>query len=401
MIMTTSKSVRYHALDIWRGLVCLVVVVEHAGICLLSATPEQMTAVHRWIRAWITLSLSLNLGAPLFFVISGYCIAASLDSTRRKGISPARFLARRLWRIFPPYWASMAVIALLVVLLNYIGLRHWHQTNVGLELFDPSTFDLNQWVGNFSLTEQWRHSVFHGSPMRFLNRVAWALCYQEQFYFVCFLALVFLPNRLYGALATATLLITGFRWWVATTSIPGFEGLFPDLWHEFAVGLFMYWRINVAENFWSKRAIELGFASLLAFGSYQLWVFGLEKDMVTTTASAMFGLMLIFFHRWDLVIARIKQLDPLRALGKRSYSVYLIHLPVCTIGNAALADLGMGSFWLRLIVMIPTVTAGSVLAGWLFYAGVDRHFSNLPIVSRFSRWVKPPQPGVAVPHAQV
>ncbi len=227
-----------------------------------------------------------------------------------------------------------------------------------------------------------------------LNRVAWALCYQEQFYLVCFLALVFLPRRLYGALAAATLAIVSFR--LVTSDIgmtERFQGLFPDLWHEFAVGLFMYWRINVAATFWSKRVVEGLFVALLAFGTVHA--------LVSTQAAALFGLLLLFCHRWDTAVAKIQQFDPLRSLGKRSYSVYLIHLPVCTIGNAALAEAGLNGFWGRTLVMIPAVTAGSVLAGWIFYALVDRHFSNLPIVGRFSRLVKPPQPGVAIPHAQV
>ena len=388
------KSVRYHALDIWRGIVCLVVVLEHAAVCLWGGGSDRVVGEVYWARDWLVQVLSWNLGAPLFFVISGYCIAASLDSTRRKGISPAVFLARRLWRIFPPYWASMLIIAMVITVLNVVGLRHWHVTQVGLELFDLKTFHLDQWIGNITLTETWRLTVAQGSEPRLLNRVAWALCYQEQFYMVCFLALVFAPKRLYKALALATIGIIGFRLWTSTVgSERYYAGLFPDLWHQFAVGLALYWRINVAEDFWAKRTIE---ALLIV-----MVVTGANTGLVTTQAAGIFGLMLLVFHRWDLAIANIKQFDPLRALGKRSYSVYLIHLPVCTVGNAALTDAGLESFWLRAGIMMPAVTAGSVLAGWIFYAAVDRHFSNLPIVGRFSRLVKPPQPGVAIPHAQV
>ena len=394
MVAAEPKSVRYHALDIWRGIVCLVVVLEHAAVCLWSAAENGATGFLVKTQEWIIWASRLNLGAPLFFVISGYCIAASLDSTRRKGIRPSRFLARRLWRIFPPYWASMAVIALLVVGLNRLGLRQWHATSLGLELFDLNTFNWAEWLGNFTLTETWRFHLIHIGEPRFLNRVAWALCYQEQFYLICFLALVFFPKRLYAALGTATFLIIGFKLALADVQMDGpFIGFFPDLWHEFAVGLFLYWRINVASGPTSKRVVEGLFLAVLAFG---IW-----KGIPTTQAAALFGLVLLVIYRWDLQVARIKQFDPLRALGKRSYSVYLIHLPVCTIGNAALAEAGLNSFWLRATVMIPLVMVGSVIAAWIFYAAVDRHFSNLPIVGRFGRLVKPPQPGVAIPHAQV
>ena len=394
MQVKVLKSVRYHALDIWRGIVCLVVVLEHAGVALWFDSLERIPGQSYWLRDSVVMSLRLNLGAPLFFVISGYCIAASMDSTRRKGISPLRFLARRLWRIFPPYWASMAIIAALVVFLDCIGLRWLHQTSIGLELFEPSSFSPSQWLGNFTLTETWRQTLWGGVEPKLLNRVAWALCYQEQFYLVCFAALLFLPNRLYGTLALATLAIVGFRIMLWDSSSERyFHGFFPDLWHEFAIGLALYWRINVARSFWAKRAVEVGFVGIFLVG---VWF-----AAVTTAAAALFGSVLLVAYRWDEAIAGIKRFDLLRACGRRSYSIYLIHLPVCTVGNTALASLGLQDFWLRVFVMIPLVTAGSVVAGWVFYACVDRHFKNLPIVGRFSKWIKPPRPGVAIPHAQV
>ena len=394
MEVTPPKSVRYHALDIWRGIVCLVVVLEHAAVCLWSVPADQVAVGGGPLRGWLVWSLSQNVGAPLFFVISGYCIAASLDSTRRKGISPGRFIARRLWRIFPPYWASMAVIALSVVTLNVVGLRRWHATGAGLELFDLDTFGWLQWVGNFSLTETWRPRLVPWVEMRFLNRVAWALCYQEQFYLICFLALVFFSKQLYKALGVATLLIIGFK--LVMTDVrwdQPFIGFFPDLWHEFAVGLLLYWRINVATTFAAKRSAEGLFVGLFAFATF--------KGMITTQAAALFGMLLLGIYRWDEPIARIHWFNPLRALGKRSYSVYLIHLPVCTIGNAALAEAGLDHFWQRVVIMIPLVVVGSIVAAWIFYAAVDRHFGNLPIVGRAGRLIKPPLPEVAIPHARV
>jgi len=380
---TTTPGTRYRALDAWRGIVCLVVVLEHAGVALWPGVGSEGSEGS--IRRAIVAALTLNLGAPLFFVISGFCIASSLASSRRKGVTPGRFLARRLWRIFPPYWASMLAIGLLVVVLDRLGLGKLHQGSIGLELFAPSSLAAGQWFGNFTLTETWRPLIFGERSPLLLNRVAWALCYQEQFYFVCFLALVIAPRRLFGALGAATLAILAFRV-VAWDSgrLWEFAGLFPDLWHEFAVGLALYWRINVAESRWSKRAVEAGFLALFAIG---IW-FG----MVSTAAAAAFGLILLGFYRWDDAIARIGRLDLLRACGRRSYSIYLIHLPVCTVGNALLGQAGLSGFWSRALVMIPAVTAASVGAGWLFYRWVDRRFTDLPNLGVFARVERSPSP---------
>jgi peptidoglycan/LPS O-acetylase OafA/YrhL len=315
--------------------------------------------------------LTLNLGAPLFFVISGYCIASSLDSSRRKGTTPGQFLARRLWRIFPPYWASVLIIASTVLVLDRLGLDWLHRTGVGLELYSPYDLTWRQWFGNITLTETWRPLVGGVSHSLLLNRVAWALCYQEQFYLVCFLALILAPKRLFAALGLATIAIIGFQaisYDLGRTDYS--RGLFPDLWHEFAVGLALYWRINYAESTLSKRAVELGLVILCAIG--------FAAHLTTTVAATGFGLLLLVCYRWDDLIARIGRLDPLRACGRRSYAVYLVHLPVCTIGNAGLAALGLSGFWPRVFLMIPTVTAVSVAAGWLFYDLVDHRFGKLP-----------------------
>ena len=154
---------------------------------------------------------------------------------------------------------------------------------------------------------------------------------------------------------------------------------------SFAIGLALYWRINVAQSFWSKRAIEVSLVGLFAIACRQ--------NLVTTAAASAFGLLLIVCYRWDEPIARISQLDPLRLCGRRSYAIYLIHLPVCTIGNAALAEMGLTSFWSRALIMVPAVTAASVAAGWIFYGLIDRRFGNLPAWG----WLAPKvSPDVAV-----
>jgi peptidoglycan/LPS O-acetylase OafA/YrhL len=368
-----ATSTRYQALDAWRGIVCLIVVLEHAGVALWNLDGG-ITGFDGWLRQGIVRLLCLNLGAPLFFVISGYCIASSLDSSRRKGTPSSRFLARRLWRIFPPYWASVAVIALLVMALDRLGLEGLHRTAVGLELASPFQLNQSQWFGNLTLTETWRPLV-GGSFSILLNRVAWALCYQEQFYLVCFLALVLAPKRLYGALGAATVAIVSLRVFLWDSGrLHDYFGLFPDLWHEFAVGLALYWRINVARSWISKRAVELGLVALFGIGY--------STELVSTAAAAGFGLLLIICYRWDGQIARIRQLDGLRACGRRSYSIYLIHLPVCTVGNAVIAAMGVSGFWPRATIMIPIVTAASVAAGWAFYSLVDRRFTSLPTLRK-------------------
>lgn len=362
---------RYRCLDHWRGLLCLFVVLEHAGVVLWPNLADT-EGVSRFLMGLVVGPLHWNVAAPLFFVVSGYCVAASLDSSRRKGKSPWEFLARRAWRIFPPYWAALALFVSTVACLDLLGLERWHRNGLTLELPSPGELSARQWFGNLTLTETWRPRAVLDEPLIF-TRVAWSLCYQEQFYVVCFVLLLAFRARFFRALAIATAAIVGLAvlaWDCGATR--RIDGTFPMLWHEFAIGLGVYWRLSYPGTRRQYRAIELAIVAALVAG---LW-----HGMASTWASALFGLMLIAAKPWDERIGSIRRLEPLKALGRCSYSIYLIHMPVCVVVLSALDALGVGGAWPRLAVMFPLATLASLGVGVLFHRWVDSRFTQLPRV---------------------
>ena len=365
---------RYRLLDVFRGVACLMVVLHHAGFAVvLDAT--KVGGVDGWFRrAAIGLLWRMNLGVPLFFVISGYCIAASADASRRRGSGAFRFLARRVWRIYPPYWAAVLVFVLTTGGLDAVGLRRLHDGGpYALKLDSPGEIGRAQWLGNLTLTETWRPLV-HPPEAAIYTRVAWSLCFEEQFYFVCFAILLLAPRRLFAALAITTVAAIGLRVALADVGmLARIEGTFPRLWHEFAVGIAAYWRLNVATSLRSKRAVEVGLVALAAIG----FAFpGAALVEYSTATSALFGLLLIALWRYDIPSERLAWLAPFRACGLRCYSIYLVHLPICTVVNLFLVGLGLTAFWTRALVVVPVASALAVGASWLFFFGVERHFLN-------------------------
>src|SRR5438270_12466096 len=123
-------------LDVWRGLFCLVVLLEHAGVALWSGADE-VVGWEGGVRWAVKYALTLNFGTPLFFVMSGYCIASCLDSARRRGTTPAEFLHKRFWRIFPTYWAALFGFVALVAALDTVGLSSLHKNILSLEIGTP------------------------------------------------------------------------------------------------------------------------------------------------------------------------------------------------------------------------------------------------------------------------
>lgn len=359
---------RYQMLDVWRGLACLMVVVHHAGYALHWSDASGSTL--RW---WVVYVMErLNLGVPLFFVISGYCIFASVDAVRRKGGTPWTFLSRRVWRIYPPYWSAVLFFIAVVALLDAFGQYALHYGNHAVPLDSPRVLKWPCWLGNITLTETWRPHVW-GPPRDVYTGIAWSLCFEEQFYFLCFLVLLLVPKRAYAALlaiTAATLAVRVGAWELG--KLDALRGTFPLLWHQFAIGLAVYYRLNVAQTDRARRAIDCGLATALGIG-----LFSLERETVT---SAAFGLALIGLRRWDAQTDTLAWLQPLRACGRRCYSIYLAHLPVVVVGNLALYQLGMTGFWARALVMIPLVSAVSVVVSWGFFALIEAHFLNAPVV---------------------
>jgi peptidoglycan/LPS O-acetylase OafA/YrhL len=348
-----------------------MVVLHHSGFALQWSETSGESA-EAWAR-WLVVGFVrlMDLGVPLFFVVSGYCIAASMDSHRRRGASSWEFLKRRLRRIYPPYWAALLVFVAVTWSLDRVGLHRLHDGGYSLELESPGKLDLPQWVGNVTLTEMWRPKVWGWSGVEVFTRVAWSLCFEEQFYLVCFLALLVAPWRLYGVLMTLTAVIVGFRvcaydWgWLFN-----YRGMFLDLWHEFAVGLAVYWRLVAAPSRRAKLAVDACLLGLLAVG--------VISGFRSTAVASAFGLALIALRDLDQAASRQAWLVPLRTCGRRCYSIYLIHLPFCTVGNECLAALGLVGFWARVFVMIPVVSIVAVGAGWAFFAIIETRFLNSP-----------------------
>ncbi len=381
MAHATNPSDRYQSLDYWRGIFCILVVLEHAAIAVQRWLSET-TGFERQALEWMLRPLCWNLGAPLFFVVSGYCVAASIDRFRRQDRSPWEFLARRCWRIYPPYWAALGVYVLTVLVLDALGLEHWHRNGLTLELYGPRELNGLQWLGNFTLSETWRPHVL-GHDTLIYSRVGWSLCYQEQFYLICFLLLLNFRHRYFESLAVATgaiLVFAALAWDIGASH--RLTGTFPELWHEFAIGLAVYWRLNYPGTALARRGIELAILGILAVA--------LLQGLTTTIGAGTLGLLLIGLRPCDGWLASQRWLSPLRTFGRYSYSIYLTHLPICALVLSALDAVAVPGPWFRLLVMVPAATLASLAFGRTFHRCVDSRFTQLPNLRQLFSWKSRP-----------
>jgi peptidoglycan/LPS O-acetylase OafA/YrhL len=365
-------SSRYDSLDFWRGVACLLVVVYHATSF---GAENQPGAHHSFGALFLGIVNTWHHGVSLFFVISGYCIAAAVEASMRRQISVADYFRRRVRRIFPPFWVLCAVTALGVAVGHALGYGRffWEIPTGGAGEFKPPA-DLSgtQWVGNLTLTEIWAAGRVFGRLPRYLEGTghAWTLAYEEQFYAVCGLLLLLSGRRMRrffaGALGVTLLTLVA----ITSPSVrPMVGGLFLDgNWLLFACGVAVLFHVRFAtpRQRWIIRA---GLVVLLLLGLLP----GADRSISVATA---FALGLIAAHRWDATFTRAHRPAFVWWCGTRCYSLYLVHWPIIRPLIRVLYEQGVRSIWGTLLITAPIAIGASLVAAWAFHALVERHFLN-------------------------
>ncbi len=331
--------------------------------------------------AWVGYCLGeiahrLWIGVPIFFVISGYCIAATADSSRRKSVGYLSFTARRIRRIFPPYLICLGISVALVAVAEMLRSGSIAATNVGC-MHRPWWYSGSKWVGNISLTELWRYHFF-GSPKGLFLGHAWTLCYEEQFYGVTAVILLVCPRRLFTALLVLTVacpfvvLVCGWN----GVPIDGF--FFDGAWTLFACGLLVYWSLNYGSL--TKRAVAgVVLAITLAYAARDpSRLLDTEKNSDQSLfVAAAFALLGLLGRRADGWLTSRVWLRPLFACGTMCYSLYLVHFPVTVFLNAFARQCGVNVTMVSPLLTVPIGIAASVAVAWLFYHTVERRFLNI------------------------
>lgn len=342
-------------LDLARGLACLWVFFFHVGNLFDDSSPT------------IAYIASFgHLGVPMFFVISGYVITHSAESSRQANRSALIFLKNRFKRIYLTYWASLVVILLLPFLLELLS-----SFKTGTYVEPESLiarYTLWEWVNVVLLTKVfWANSSNLASEFAAINTVFWTLAIEFQFYLVVFLALCL--GKFYRhtiALVTLASLLA-----MVIPNDVNF-GFFIHHWPSFAVGIGLAYLhqngIQLHLDSIRNRMLLISLtAATLAFAAY-VHPIGIRDNHLVF--SSIFGALLWLFSDLEIVLQRLKKsnsrvvyflLEPWLVLGAMSYSAYLLHLKlyllafmfVSQIFDTGSAALGLGTILLTLVLTYP------------------------------------------------
>lgn len=339
----TGKAEHFKFPDALRGLASLWVVLYHLTI---SATLPTVAAGGAVGLLWNTVFGYGGLGVAVFFVLSGFVIAHSLRRWLDGGVQLGNYLIRRVIRLSPPYWAAI-VFALVI---------HGLAARVNHEPFAPGGAPL---TGPRVLS----HAVYLEGLVghHYINDVFWTLTLEMQFYLVLglFLAGVgrFAPNRprlFTGSTATlAALALVGARSGLAS------HVTFIPLFYSFLLGALVYWvwigRVH--------RAVLV--ANLVALGG----LFAFRTDAFLATSALTGVALLVAAHTRSLgtwLAAR-----PFQFLGRISYSLYLVHVPV--LGAVVLAVVKVAGTGPAAVVAASALAmAASIAASAVFWWAVEK-----------------------------
>lgn len=362
---------RYESLDIWRGVACLLVLLNHATF----TTPgsDMYASLGATGRLWSDIAARLWCGVPIFFVISGYCIAATADSQRRRGRPAMEYFIRRFRRIFPPYWV---VLAGTVVTFTVVDVLLWPHSMTGTgDYLRPWWYSPSQWFGNVTLTELWRYHGFGTSKAMLLGH-AWTLCYEEQFYIVVGLLLLATPRWFFTGLSAVTLAVLAARFFdyggLAT------DGFFWDgAWLLFFPGVAVYYVLNYHERLRLTGVVLLVAVAAWCARTPSVLLELAKNQQQELFVASLFAAALLVLRDRDEALVTSSRLRPLLRCGLMCYSLYLVHLPIALLLRGVMGAAHVPAWVWNPAVTVPVCSAICIAVAALFHQRVERRFMNL------------------------
>lgn len=314
-----------HGLDGLRAIACIAVFFDH-----VEQYKEWLSLPNHYGK-W--LQVLGRQGVELFFVLSGYLITYRMFLEQREGgaVSIPKFYARRALRIWPLYYVTIAAVFFLVPwMVQHLGgpfIREASSSYVE-GYFAPG----DQRVFWYAIL--FPHVAYFTAPTVLAGGHCWSIGVEEQFYLMWPWLMRFARGRELHAFAVVILLAVGlndvaFPWGELVQARYGFETLdrlrnFVDHAHfeAMAIGGCVGWAAahhhEVLDRLASDRAARLAAWAILPFGVYH---YGMWHGQLGPALLYAFALA-VFSHGTP---SRLLEAPWLRAIGVRSYAIYLVH----------------------------------------------------------------------------
>jgi len=345
------------ALDGLRGAAIILVLFHHLTIY------RPTSGVDEWIASVPLFGWS---GVDLFFVLSGFLITGILIDARGSNRYFGSFYARRTLRIFPLYYL-VVFLALIVLPL----LPRLHEVLVGPYPIPPR-WPYWTYLTNISVAER---GFVHG-----LLDVAWSLAIEEQFYLVWAVVVFLCPPKRLWLLCAAIIVIEPIARNIAVGRGADTTAVYVLTWFRLdglATGALLAWLVRhdwlPRMTPWAPTVAIAGVAGIvmvvLNAGDSWWWQPEMQRlgySLIAITGGAM--LVAALNPAENALWPRLLSAGWLRAFGKYSYCLYLIHLPVMRAFREYVFDPGdyaMLAPWVGQALFYVAATAPTFGLAWL------------------------------------
>jgi peptidoglycan/LPS O-acetylase OafA/YrhL len=347
----TSSGLYIPQLDGLRFVAISSVLLFHVAGDILRHTPGDGFEGTSFL---FLLTQQLNVGVPLFFVISGMILGLPFAKYWLKGgskVSYKRYLLRRITRLEPPY---------VIVLILFFCLKMLGNRGAAGELFP-----------HLGASLIYLHNLIYGEPSR-INFVAWSLEVEVQFYLLApLLAVVFAIHITWirrGLIVAAMLLFV----------ILSGKALFGTLTQLSLAGNFQFFCAGflLADVFLSNPPES---------NRYRMW------DAVSVVGWPALAVLLVYHPWWtDLTIPGLILMLYMAALyGKASsgafanlwiasiggmcYTIYLLHNYIVAAAGMVTERIGCSlPFEARLLLQLLLLTPIVLVVSIAYYRWIEQ-----------------------------
>jgi peptidoglycan/LPS O-acetylase OafA/YrhL len=345
----TTRSLRYRAdIDGLRAIAVLPVCWYHAGLPGLSGG---------------------FIGVDVFFVISGYLMAALIGRDLTDGrFSLSEFYERRARRILPALFAMLTVCLIAAAAAIPPKLfSDFGATLVGAALFGSNLVFWRRSANYFEAPTDW-NPLLH----------TWSLGVEEQFYILFPILLMLIwrgsPRSRFGivcAIAAGSFAIS--IWGTANAPTASFY-LLPMRGWELLLGALVALWLQEAPQGRSPASLRLrGLAGTVGLALICASVILLDREVPFPGAAAFppcIGTALLLYSGvgGTSLTARILSLTPLTWIGRISYSLYLWHWPILVFLRK------YSSFGRYGVIAASAAVLGSVVVAYVSWRWVEQPF---------------------------
>ncbi|HWX00904.1 acyltransferase [Collimonas sp.] len=347
-----NSNFQFGFIDLLKVVAAQLIVLHH--LAFYGPMADYVRPVAPTLIGW--LDSYARIAVQVFLVVGGFLAAKSLSPQGNSGVAdPLRVLWRRYMKLVPPFLVATAL---------GVGASAWAA----------------MWMTHYSISamptalQLAAHALLLHTVLGYesISAGAWYIAIDFQLYALLTMLLWFtgsVASRRSAPWLAPVLVVVGM-----TASLLYFnrdaawDAWAPYFFGSYGLGIIAWWARDL-----SRRPAVV---ALLLVAIVLPAVCALAVDFRTRIAVALIvACALVLVSRRGMLMSR-QRLSWIRAFGRISYSIFLVHFPVCLVINAAFARFVPPQPLFQAIGMV-LAWAASLAAGALFYRWVEIPLSRL------------------------